>query len=139
MRKYPIELKREVIDYYFKSGEGYHRTAIHFDLPNEVTVLHWIRRYKELGEASLYRNEKQSYTPEYKEKVIKYMRKHKLSYVETAIHFNLGSNTTIKDWDDRYKEKGLEGLAERKQHDKKKKKKKKTTKRKKKATASAKK
>ena len=44
------------------------------------------------------------------------MRQHHLSYNETAIHFKIGSTTTISRWDEIYYMKGPQGLHERKVH-----------------------
>ena len=46
------------------------------------------------------------------------MHANHLSYLETAIHFNLGSNNIVRMWEQIYYEKGPQGLYERKKYTK---------------------
>ena len=115
MKKYSKELKLKVVKYYLKHKQGYVSTAKHFGNVSDTMVLHWVRKYKERGEEGLERNKKQSYSGKFKEDVVKYMHANHLSYLETAIHFNLGSNNIARMWEQIYYEKGPQGLYERKQ------------------------
>ena len=114
MEKYSKEFKLKVVKYYFKYKKGYVSTAKHFGLTSDVTVLHWVRRYKERGEEGLEKKKYVQYDGKFKENVVRYMHDHHLSYLETAIHFNLGDNNVVSDWEKIYYEKGPQGLYVRK-------------------------
>ena len=117
--KYSNEFKLQVVNYYLENDDkGYVSTARHFNLPSEVTVLHWVRRYKEKGEQGFVRNSTQAYDEEFKKNVVEYMHKNDLSYLETAIHFNLGSNNVVSAWEEKYIKEGPDGLARRKKYSK---------------------
>lgn len=114
MEKYSKDFKLKVVKYYLKYKKGYVSTANHFGNVSDTSVLQWVRRYKECGEDGLKRNKKVTYSGEFKENVVKYMHDHHLSYLETAIHFNISSNNIVSDWENIYYEKGPQGLYERK-------------------------
>ena len=118
MKKYSKEFKLKVVKYYLKHKQGYVSTAKHFGNVSDTMVLHWVRKYKERGEDGLEANKKRSYDGKFKENVVKYMHANHLSYLETAIHFNLGSNNIVRTWEQIYYEKGPQGLYERKKYTK---------------------
>ena len=114
MKKYSEEYKLKVVKYYFKYKTGYVNTAKHFGDVSDTSVLQWVRRYKECGEDGFKKNDRKNYSGDFKVNVIKYMHSHHLSYLETAIHFKLGSNNIVSDWEKIYYEKGPQGLYKRK-------------------------
>lgn len=128
MLKYPKEFKLEVVKYYLESGMGYLRVAKHFNMPSSVTVLNWVRRYKEHGEDGLVKNPDCTYSGNFKLAVIQYMHRTHSSYIETSMHFNLGSGSVVKEWEDIYSKKGPNALERKKKYKKSAKKKKKNMK-----------
>ena len=118
MRNYSRSFKLEVVKYYLENKDiGYLKTAKYFNLPSEVTVLNWVKKYQEHGEKGLMKNPSSSYSGKFKRDVLKYMHTNQLSYLETATHFNIGAST-VKDWEFIYFEKGTRALNTRKKYKK---------------------
>ena len=111
MGKYSSELKLEVVNYYLK-GNGYETTAKHFGIPAFDTVRKWVKKYEEHGVKGLLKNQKTSYSGEFKQNVIEYMHTNHLSYQETAIHFNIAGAEVINRWERIYYEEGPQALYE---------------------------
>lgn len=109
MSKYSSEFKLEVVNYYLENNVGYKITANHFGLAYSI-VTRWIRRYKENGYEGLLKNPRSSYTGEFKQYVIEYMHENHLSYIATAIHFNLAGGYVVSKWENIYYEEGPQGL-----------------------------
>ena len=61
MKKYSKQYKIEVVKYYLEQKQGYASTAKHFGNISDTMVLHWVRKYKERGEAGLERNKHHTY------------------------------------------------------------------------------
>ncbi len=130
MGGYSKEFKLNVINYYLKENIGYLKVAEHFKI-SDSTVLQWVRKYKEYGEKGLEIKAKKNYDGDFKKEVVEFMHENHLSYLETAIHFNLGSTNVPSSWDKIYKRKGPDALYFRKPYKKKKSKKRKKSKEKK--------
>lgn len=111
MGKYLANLKLEVIQYYL-NGAGYGQTAKHFSIPSPTTVKKWVKRYQEHGVSALIKNQKSSYSGEFKHNVIQYMHENHLSAQETAIHFNLAGAERVLKWERIYYEEGSQALYE---------------------------
>lgn len=58
MANYSSEFKLKVVKYYMETQCGYVNTAKHFGNISDITVLHWVRKYKEHGEKGLLKNKK---------------------------------------------------------------------------------
>ena len=111
MGKYSSEFKLEVVNYYLK-GNGYESTAKHFEIPSFDTVRKWVKKYEEHGIKGLLKNQKVSYSGEFKQNVIVYMHTNHLSHQETAIHFNIAGAEVINKWERIYYEEGPQALYE---------------------------
>lgn len=61
-----------------------------------------------MGSGKKYRK----YSTEYKLEVIQWKETEKASYRQTQIKYGIPSNETIKEWEQKYSEGGLEGLKE---------------------------
>ena len=72
MSKYSSEFKLEVVKYYLDNNVGYQTTADHFSVAYAL-VLKWVRKYKENGYAGLMKNQKSSYSGDFKLNVVEYM------------------------------------------------------------------
>lgn len=109
MSKYSTEIKLDVVNYYLKEHLGYTLTAEKFNIPRSL-VVRWVRKYKENGYEGLIKNQKISYSGEFKQNVIEYMHKNHLSCQETAFHFNLAGDYVVSKWERIYYEEGPQGL-----------------------------
>lgn len=109
MSKYSTELKLDVVNYYLKEHPGYTLTAEKFDIPRSL-VVRWVRKYKENGYEGLIKNQKISYSGDFKQNVVEYMYENHLSCQETAFHFNLAGDYVVSKWEHIYYEEGPQGL-----------------------------
>ena len=109
MSKYSSEFKLKVIKYY-KEGHSFLSTAKHFNIPAMATVQKWVRKYEVNGFQGLIKNLKTSYSGEFKQNVVEYMHNNHLSFLETAIQFNLQGTDVVGRWERIYYEKGPQGL-----------------------------
>ena len=106
MSKYSTEIKLDVVNYYLKEHPGYTLTAEKFNIPRSL-VVRWVRKFKENGYEGLIKNQKTSYSGEFKQNVVEYMH---LSCQETAFHFNLAGDYVVSKWERIYYEEGPQGL-----------------------------
>ena len=110
MSKYSEEFKLEVINYYLNNHYSFEYVAKQFEIPAWTTVRKWVRKYKEHGYKGLIKNQKTSYSGEFKQNVIEYMHTNHLSCLETAIYFNLAGDYVVSKWERIYYEEGPQGL-----------------------------
>ena len=109
MGKYSSEFKLNVVKYYLENNVGYKTTAKHFGV-GYSPVVRWVRKYRENGYEGLLKNQKTSYSGEFKQNVVEYMHQNHLSCQETAVHFNLAGDYVVSKWERIYYEEGPQGL-----------------------------
>ena len=109
MSKYSSEFKLEVVKYYLENNVGYQTTANHFGVAYSP-VIRWIRKYKEHGYAGLMKNQRLSYSGNFKQNVVEYMHENHLSCQETAFYFNLAGDYVVSKWERIYYEEGPQAL-----------------------------
>lgn len=112
MSKYSNEFKLKVVQYHNEQKLGIESTAKYFNIPSVQTVRKWVKRYQEHGPKGLLKNNKSSYSGEFKQNVVEYMHKKHLSLQETAFHFNLGHHDIVDKWERIYYEEGPQALYE---------------------------
>lgn len=81
-----------------------------FGIPSKENIRQWCRKYELYGPKGLLKNEKISYSGEFKQNVVEYMHTNHLSASETAIQFNLGNANHVINWERIYYEEGPHGL-----------------------------
>ena len=113
MSKYSKEFKLEVVKYCIEKHHSSYDAAKKFNIPSPTPIKHWIRKYKEHGIEGLFKQQKSSYSGEFKQNVIEYMHTNHLSVTETSIHFRVGVSAVLK-WEHIYYEKGPQALYEEK-------------------------
>lgn len=109
MSKYSNEFKLKVVKY---CVEGHHSrcgAARKFGMPSSTPLKEWIKKYKEHGPEGLIKQQKSSYSGEFKQNVVEYMHSNHLSATETAVHFRLQTPVILK-WERIYYEEGPQGL-----------------------------
>ena len=109
MSKYSLEFKLKVVKYCIEEQHGFKETAKHFNIPAKENIQKWVRRYQEHGVAGLIKNQKASYTGEFKINVVEYMHTNHLSAMETSIHFRIQTPVVLK-WERIYYEEGPQAL-----------------------------
>ena len=76
----------------------------------ENIVRYVMNQYKENGYVGLMKNQRSSYSGNFKQNVVEYMHENHLSCQETAIHFNLAGDYVVSKWERIYYEEGPQGL-----------------------------
>ena len=112
MSKYSNEFKLKVVNYYLNNNFGWEYVAKKFNIPAFTTVKKWVRKYQEHGPKGLTRNQKTSYSGEFKQNVVEYMHTNHLSATMTATKFNLANENTVLKWERIYYEEGPQALYE---------------------------
>ena len=69
MSKYSKEFKLKVVNYYMNNNYSWEDVAKQFDIPAWTTVRKWVRKYQEHGPKGLIKNQKTSYSGEFKQDV----------------------------------------------------------------------
>ena len=109
MSKYSNEFKLKIVKYCIEGHHSREGAAKVFGLPSSTPLKEWIRKYKEHGPEGLIKQQKSSYSGEFKQYVVEYMHSNHLSATETAIHFRLNTPVVLK-WERIYYEEGPQGL-----------------------------
>ena len=110
MSKYSDELKLEIVKYCIEEFHSKYDAANKFNIPSPTSIDNWIRKYREHGVEGLIKQNKSSYSGDFKQNVIEYMHNNHLSATETAIHFRLGSVNLVLKSERIYYEEGPQGL-----------------------------
>ena len=110
MSKYSEEFKLKVVNYYLDNHYGWEYVAKQFSIPAFTTVRKWVRKYEEHGGKGLIKNQKTSYSGEFKQNVVEYMHTNHLSATMTAAKFNLANENTVLRWERIYYEEGPQAL-----------------------------
>ena len=110
MSKYSNEFKLEVVKYYLEGHHSRAGTARKFGMPSSTPLKEWIKKYQEHGPEGLIKQQKSSYSGEFKQNVVEYMHNNHLSCQETTHHFNLGCVSVVSKWERIYYEEGPQAL-----------------------------
>lgn len=109
MSKYSNKFKLEVVKYYLEGHHSRAGTARKFGMPSSTPLKEWIKKYQEHGPEGLIKQQKSSYSGEFKQNVVEYMHDKHLSATQTAIHFRLQTPIVLK-WERIYYEEGPQSL-----------------------------
>jgi transposase len=110
MKRYSKEEKLDAIRA-VEAGDSILSVAKRYGISK--SVLHWsLQNYQEHGEEGVS-SKGQSWSQDQKIETVKYMLENHLSYSRIGILFGV-SDKTIKEWEHRYLEKGIEGLKNKK-------------------------
>lgn len=110
MSKYSNEFKLNVVKYCIEQHHSYGEASNKFNIPSIENVRQWCKKYELHGPAGLLKNQKASYSGEFKQSVVEYMHTNHLSAIETAMHFNFGNANHVLKWERIYYEEGPQGL-----------------------------
>ena len=117
---YTKEFKRKVVEAYL-AGEGSLRDiAVKYNIPSERTVLVWVKLYNDHtelkdyipGGKEIYMTKCRKVTKEERIEIVKYCMEHDLDYQGTCKVFNV-TYSNVFNWVRKYREKGEEGLSDR--------------------------
>lgn len=121
--RYSAEFKQQVVDEYLAGGISARKLSIKHGILAESTVLTWIKQYNNHEELTDSRPEGEGYlmakgiksrktTQKERVEIIEYCIANSNNYALTAKEFNCSYNQ-VYDWVKKYKEKGIDGLADR--------------------------
>jgi transposase len=107
MTKYKVTERMEAAQA-VEAGECVASVARRFQMSAGV-VSRSLMLYQEHGQEGL-QSHTYNWTAEQKYRVLEYMYENRLSCQETAIRFGISGSSTVWQWEQRYLEKGIEGL-----------------------------
>lgn len=111
MSKYDEEFKRRVVEDYLAGSSGGLKAVAKKHGVGKTTLEQWVEAYRQHGQDALVApTRKARYTAEFKLSVLQRMGDEELSCQETRALFNLRGTHTVRDWERRYREGGLEAL-----------------------------
>ena len=112
MSKYSPEFKEKLARKYHESNIGITSLANQYGLSVGM-LLSWYQRYQVHG-AQAFVKKYGAYSAKFKVSVLVYMKKHQLSYRETAAYFNLrGGHSVVSKWQRVYDEGDIQALEPR--------------------------
>jgi len=108
--KYDYDFKLRCVEEVLKKHRSIESVAAENSF-DESNLRRWISFYIKYGrEGLLPRRKNQSYSTDFKLKVIKTIKKESLSLAEACLAFNIPTKSTIISWQRKYEEEGLTGL-----------------------------
>ncbi|MCM3569684.1 transposase, partial [Neobacillus mesonae] len=114
MVKFSSEFREKVVLDYLTGGGGSKLLAKKYSIGSHKTILKWVNQYKKYGDNAFnVRNNKDVYNGNFKLGVLEWMKSNKASLAETALHFNISTESTIWTWERKFEEQGVEALFKR--------------------------
>ena len=110
MSKYSLEFKQKLVEICLE-GHSVKCIAQKFGMPSHTPLKEWIKKYQEHGPEGLMKQQKSSYSGEFKQNVVEYMHSNHISATETAVHFRIQTPVVLK-WERIYYEEGPQALYE---------------------------
>lgn len=110
-KRYSMEFKAEIVQRYLQGNIGLKQLASEYHIPSQSSIKKWVSLYREHGMEGLCTAHK-TYSGDFKLYVVEYMHNTGASLQRTAIHFNIPSKETVKQWERIYFEEGKEALYE---------------------------
>lgn len=95
--EFKMKLVKECIEKNYSTNEISHKYEV-----SEIHLRRWVKLYKLHGVKGLEHKYKK-YNRTFKENVLKYMEDNHLSFLETAMIFNIPKDTTVGNWYKQYK------------------------------------
>ena len=117
-RKYSAELKRKAVEEYLRGKSSTIELMVKYAIRNETQIRDWVKIYnnrgdfKEIVEGGSTTVKARQTTQEERLEIVQDCIKHGLSYSEAAIKYRV-SYQQVRNWVQRFKEKGEAGLEDR--------------------------
>jgi len=110
MTKYILEFKLKLIQEIVETNRGPDYVGKKYGV-SESIVRRWYKKHKQYGLEGLTHKRK-SYTGEFKESVLEYMKQNHLSLNETALYFKIPDVSTVMNWRNLAEKEGRSSLYE---------------------------
>lgn len=112
MAKYDESFKLGIVKAYLNGEGSYRELAKEWGMPDSKPLRNWVRIYETVGKAGLQRKRAhQKYSVHFKLDVIHYYQTSRESYLDVAIKYGLSNPAIVKQWHQKFLEKGQEGLS----------------------------
>ena len=113
MTKFSFEDKLRAVNMYLR-GYGSNTVAKVYKVKNHSNILMWVKRYQKYGIDGLKVSyPKYDYDGNFKLNVLNWRKRHKASYPETALQFDISNPGTIATWQRKLDTKGVDALFTR--------------------------
>ncbi len=113
MAKYSYDFKLKIVEEYLKGVSGYTILAKKYSISSKSVIQDWVLAHSINGPDGLkHRTTKQSYSGDFKLRVIQYRELQGLSYLDAAKHFGIHSGSIISNWQQLYNKGGYEALSQ---------------------------
>ncbi|WP_342598924.1 IS3 family transposase [Psychrobacillus sp. FSL H8-0483] len=112
MSKYTVEVKLQAVERYLTGNESYQTIAESIGVAKSQ-VITWVKLFEAHGEKG-FKKGYTSYSSGFKLDVLNFMNETGASFLETASKFNISSPSTIYQWEELLKTKGLDALKTKK-------------------------
>lgn len=113
LAKYSNEFKMEVVKAYLNGEGGYTYLAEKFNIPSRTVIKNWVASYREFGEEGLLRSrQNKKYTLDFKLEVVEYYLTTEISYKDLAMKLGINQPALITRWVSKFREQGVDGIAE---------------------------
>lgn len=117
---YTKEFKRKVVEEYLAGEGSLIDIALKYNIPSDSTVLAWVKLYNDHieledyipGGKEIYMAKCRKVTKEERIEIVKYCMEHDLDYSGTCKVFDV-TYSNVFNWVRKYKEKGEDGLSDR--------------------------
>ena len=110
MSKYTNEFKLKVVKYCLEENHSQREAEKYFNIPKNSRIKIWLQKYRKHGVEGLIKQQKSSYSGDFKKNVVEYMHNNHLSATETANYFRLAGADVVLKWERIYYEEGPQGL-----------------------------
>jgi len=111
MLKFSTQQKLSAVEHYLEGKNSFTAVAKQHGM-DESMVRRWVKQYEERGAQGL-EWKRSSYDAHTKLSVVKHMWENRLSYIETAIFFDIRRPGSIGEWAREYKSGGMDSLTPR--------------------------
>ena len=115
MAKYDYELKKKIVDAYFRGEGGCDYLATKYGVANECIVRCWVHNYESFGDSALLRSRQNDvYSFEKKLHVVELYLSSEISYRDLARQEGITNPSMIVNWVNRFRVAGPDALRPRK-------------------------
>src|SRR4051812_7701184 len=105
MVRFSSTFRKKIVSEYLEGGGGSRELAKKYSIGSPQTILDWVNRYKKYGDKAFnIRSSKSDYDGNFKMEVLEWMWSNRASLLETALHFDISTPSTILSWEKKYKE-----------------------------------
>jgi len=112
MAKYSESFKLKIVREYQEGHSGYITLASKHGMPSSTPIKNWVKLYGKFGiEGLKKKDQKRSYSVQFKLDVLSFMKRTGFSRMDTTLHFGITSPSLITAWKKAFNEDGAEAFG----------------------------